>query len=492
MNDEEICQELDRACQHLPFTLYFQVSQQPPYLYIFINRPVESSPDHGHITALLGETIADLELEHITHLALYSRPLGEAEHDWALCVPLSDFIQETLLVSLHEGVSETTIRQPIVIPRLEDPTLELGDTMEENTELVNYLADQPFSDVEEEDTVLRSGRTPAGTQSLEEPEVPMREIALNQADFSQYCFVNNPAELSVPSQEIPSAVAKSLTVFHRFPTRGKHRVLPLLRQIFQGDRTIVFIHFPNQVQRWFEYILTLTDEEIKISKVWFSRYCQNAPETLREMQRLLQTAAVDSPSEASARQNQPLQSPALSIDARPRGTSAIPAPSPGATGSISISAPAQGTASQTPLSPRHFWIWLGLMGIGSFCVGGVTALFYPEGIHWEGWIFLLIALLLQAFSTATANMALQRLQGGIFTAAAILGAVLSRDGLVGGYIAGGIMGFGVGHLLRLQFLNTQKRLPQNLSGLWELLSDRTGTIALTTALVCFTLPMLFL
>ena len=70
MQDEEIREEIERACQHLPVDLYFQVSQNPPYLYIFINRPAGNSLDYARITTLIGETIADLNLENISYLAL--------------------------------------------------------------------------------------------------------------------------------------------------------------------------------------------------------------------------------------------------------------------------------------------------------------------------------------------------------------------------------------------------------------------------------------
>jgi hypothetical protein len=75
------------------------------------------------------------------------------------------------------------------------------------------------------------------------------------------------------------------------------------------------------------------------------------------------------------------------------------------------------------------------------------------------------------------------------TAVLILSRILGF-GLVGGYGAGFLLGLGVGNILKLQFLNTSKTLPQNLAGVWELISDRTGTIALAIALIGFVVPLI--
>ena len=182
------------------------------------------------------------------------------------------------------------------------------------------------------------------------------------------------------------------------------------------------------------------------------------------------------------------------IDARPRSTSASgPPPVSGlaqATDSISA-APQSGTADSISAElPGNLWMLLGLLGLGSLGLGLFNALVYPQGLELGAWLFLLITLVLQSFSTATSNRALQKLQGAIFSAALICGAIFSSNGFARGYFAGLLMGLGVGNILRLQWIHTQKRLPQNLSGLWELISDRTGTIALVTSVICFALPLL--
>lgn len=501
MQDEEIREEIERACQHLAVDLYFQVSQNPPYLYIFINRPAGNSLDYARITTLIGETIADLNLENISYLAFYSRLLGEVNHDWEHCIVLSDLIQDTL-VDFNPTLSEATIQQPIIFGLETTPTAPtLGDPLED-TEFVEHRATKPFADSEvEEETVARSPKSgqSINLENMIESAPAQAEINLNRADFSQYCFVDNPNIISIPSQTIYPNVAKALTIFHRFPTRGKHRVLPLLGQIFSGDRGIVFIHFPLQVQQWFEYILTLTNAELEDAKIWFTRYCQNSYETLREVQQIVKTFAQDSDaypsgSEASSPQEpdrstetppalfQPID--AHSLSSQDPLSQNIPSPNPDSHATESISAlPVSRLGS---ILPGKLWLWLVLM---SLFLGVTTALLCPQGIGLGGWFFLLVSLSLQAFSTTTSNRVLQKLQGGILIVAIILRMIFASEESVGGYVAGLLMGLGIGNILRVQFIQTQKQLPQGLSGLWEMISDRTGAIALATSLFFFALPL---
>ncbi|MGA0201418.1 MAG: hypothetical protein ACO3NK_20270, partial [Prochlorotrichaceae cyanobacterium] len=348
---------------------------------------------------------------------------------------------------------------------------------DEITEFLAHRARKPFTDSEAELAAIsldeQDDESPVQTNL--EPDND-----LNRADFSQYCFVDDRNALTASEVTLPPKVAKTLAIFHRFPTRGKHRVLPLLGQIFEGDRGIVFIHFPDQVQQWFEYVLTLTETDIQSAQIWFSRYCQDTSTTLREMQTLLKATEnqeASSPEQDTLQQEIEAQhqagrnAPLLSIDARPRGATPHTAPMP--------PSPAQPLAGQrspdlraaAQRSPARLWLWLGLLGLGSLLLGFITTFFYPQGLGLGGWVCLLLSIILQTFGTATANLALQKLQGGLLTAVLILSRILGF-GLVGGYGAGFLLGLGVGNILKLQFLNTSKTLPQNLAGVWELISDR--------------------
>ena len=184
MQDEEIREEIERACQHLPVDLYFQVSQSPPYLYIFINRPAGNSLDYARITTLIGETIADLNLENISYLAFYSRLLGEVDHDWEHCIVLSELIQDTL-VDFNPTLSEATIQQPIILGLEATPTAPtLGDPLDD-TEFVEHRATKPFADSEgEEETVARSPKSGQSINLESMIESAPAGINLNRADFS--------------------------------------------------------------------------------------------------------------------------------------------------------------------------------------------------------------------------------------------------------------------------------------------------------------------
>jgi len=336
---------------------------------------------------------------------------------------------------------------------------------------------------------------------------------LNSEDLSSYCFIRDRVLLENHLREIPPKVAKSVIIFHRFPTRGKHRVLPLLGQLFEGDRGIVFIHFPDQVQQWFEIILTLNAEELESARIWFSRYCLDTSKTIRDIQFLMRIVTepeafvLDRPSSAPlASEPSPAlspntdtssstKSPLLSFDARPRTGSpstpadSAPASSPGKP-RLSVSAPSQSSEPLPSSSHRNLWIWFLLLGIGALFLGSIAGSSYGRGGTVWMWITLLLAMGLETFSAATANIALRKLEGGLFTACWIIYLILPfGHGMIGGYLAGWFLGLGIGNILRQELASSRKALPQDLSGLAGLVQTQSGTIALATALIGFSIPL---
>ena len=535
MHEEEIRLLLDQACNNP--ALFFQISQQPPYLYLFINRQVEAFLDYEALTCLLAETIADLDLPNIDYLALYSRPWGEVDTDWQHCVALEEFVREPMPISSAEVAAEPA--------RMSQAKLSMPEhTLEDVTELVSSLASQPILGESLSSTWLESGdpmtilqASPVSSQqqASEDPMTivqgspissqqsgsdPMTIVQgspissqqsnqqsspdLNSEDFSSYCFIRDRVLLENHLREIPPKVAKSVVIFHRFPTRGKHRVLPLLGQIFEGDRGIVFIHFPDQVQQWFEIILTLNAEELESAQIWFSRYCLDTSKTIKDIQFLMRIVnepeafVLDRPSSAqlASERSPSTKSPLLSFDARPQtvlpSDSADSAPNlqanPPGKPRLSVSAPSQ---SSDPLpSPPNLWIWFLLLGIGALFLGSIAGSSYGRGGTFWMWLTLLLAMGLETFSAATANTALRKLEGGLFTACWIIYLILPFGrGMIGGYLAGWLLGLGVGNILRQELASSRKALPQDLSGLAGLVQTKSGTIALATALIGFSIPL---
>ena len=589
MHEEEIRLLLDQACNNP--ALFFQISQQPPYLYLFINRQVEAFLDYEALTCLLAETIADLDLPNIDYLALYSRPWGEVDTDWQHCVALEEFVREPMPISSAEVAAEPA--------RMSQAKLSMPEhTLEDVTELVSSLASQPILGESLSSTWLESGdpmtilqaspvssqqqasedpmtivqgspissqqsgsdpmtivqgRPISAQQSSSDPMTivqgspissqqsgsdpmtivqgrpissqqsgsdPMTIVQgspissqqsnqqsspdLNSEDFSSYCFIRDRVLLENHLREIPPKVAKSVVIFHRFPKRGKHRVLPLLGQIFEGDRGIVFIHFPDQVQQWFEIILTLNAEELESAQIWFSRYCLDTSKTIKDIQFLMRIVnepeafVLDRPSSAqlASERSPSTKSPLLSFDARPQtvlpSDSADSAPNlqanPPGKPRLSVSAPSQ---SSDPLpSPPNLWIWFLLLGIGALFLGSIAGSSYGRGGTFWMWLTLLLAMGLETFSAATANTALRKLEGGLFTACWIIYLILPFGrGMIGGYLAGWLLGLGVGNILRQELASSRKALPQDLSGLAGLVQTKSGTIALATALIGFSIPL---
>jgi hypothetical protein len=89
MNEEAIQQILDQACGDP--SLYFQVMQQEPYLYVFINRQTEADLDYDSLTPMIWGAVAQLNLPNMNYLALYSRVLGNADPDWETCLELGAY-----------------------------------------------------------------------------------------------------------------------------------------------------------------------------------------------------------------------------------------------------------------------------------------------------------------------------------------------------------------------------------------------------------------
>lgn len=525
MHEEEIRLLLDHACNNP--ALFFQISQQPPYLYLFINRQTDASLDYEALTSLLAETIADLELPHIDYLALYSRPWGQVDTDWQNCVALEEFVRETMLVSSAEVEAEKArIMQERFSITGHSTT---GHSLEEVTEVVSSLANQPIEGEDFPATWLESSHPMTITtgQATAIPGEQLRrdptqkgaiqpDLDLNSEDFSSYCFIRDRVLLEATLREIPPKVAKTVVVFHRFPIRGKHRVLPLLGQVFEGDRGIVFIHFPDQVQQWFEVILTLNSEELEAARLWFSRYCVDTTKTIKEIQFLMRIVSEQEtfvPDRSSPAQSTPARStsiaadtatsdpakaPRLSFDARPRNV--LPPDSASTVQAspvspekprLSVPAPSQSADPIESSSPRHLWIWFLLLGIGALFLGSIAGAYYGRGGTFWMWLTLLLAMSLEAFSAATANMALRRLEGGLFTACWIIYLILPFGrGMIGGYLAGWLLGLGMGNILRQELAGSRKPLPQDLSGLMGLVQTKSGTIALATALIGFTVPLL--
>jgi hypothetical protein len=511
MNDEEICQVLMRVCPNP--NLYFQVSQQPPYLYIFINRSHEAILQYESLTDLLGENLAELDLEEITYVAFYSRILGEMEHDWSTCVALSDFNRETVVVSSTEIEAEKSrILQEILGHQISNHSLE------EVTEFVEHRANQPFAD--DEPTLIReldlnspsdrlisqcltSEYSPPSASPASESDASY----LNSDDLTRYCFVASPS-LNLWEEETPIIslhLARLLAMFHRFPTRGKHRVLPLLGQIVKGDRGVVFIHFPEQVRQWFEYLLLLDSEEMDNAALWFSRYCQDSRRTLQWAKTSIKELEDASPTQESLSGQSSVYTPPPSL--KVNEVNALPPlvplePVPHAAHTSPHPTPSTSEHPSVPITPPNWTVFF-LLGIGSFVLGIIAAGLYSKQGLGALWIALGIGLLLETLRVGRANPPIWYLEGGVLAillmVEKILNGSLNKHPLVAGYIGGWLMGMGIGYILEQQWRYLQHK-QSRLGGraphpgevkLLQLLAHPASVLSFGIALFAFILPLLF-
>lgn len=550
MGDEEIRLLLEQVCGDS--TLCFQVSRQEPYLYVFINRQSNGSIAYDRLAEILGTKVAELAIPNIQYLALYGRPWGQVEADWQTCLTLEDYFPETMVVEEAEiALERARIAQEMAMAQAGEPSdsrdLAMDGLDEDKTDLVNYRSSYTPPPESDQDWVEASSFSLSGqndnlkpvkeatstsphraetladqnsasnlspeTRSSGSPDDP----ELDSDDFSYYCFIGDRVLLQADLREISPAVAKAIVVFHRFPTRGKHRVLPLLGQIFKGDRGVVFIHFPGPVQLWFETILHLSPADVESAQIWFSRYCHNPSKTLQDIQYLMrvvseQETIVPSPlsSPSPTSRTTTAQTPSPPITTEPPQT---PIPE-----SLTANATSRSPNSQTSNRERGIttktsgnstqrtspyrlhrsqslpWLWLGALALGASGAGVVANLLFGQGGTPWLWLTLLLALPISTLSTTTSHLALRKLEIGLFIVCCITYALITPtlEGLRAGYGLGWLMGWGIGMILRRQFVNPKQPLPQGLSELLSIFKTQQTTIALALALSAFSLPLLLM
>ena len=131
MNEVEIIQALDNACGDS--SLNFQIIQQDPYLYIYINREAESEPDYTTLTETIVSTIAALEIRDLEGLWILSRVLGTVDPDWETFVELSPQMEPLeQATETNEAEQESTL---VETPGTNDRSTETVETENNNTEV---------------------------------------------------------------------------------------------------------------------------------------------------------------------------------------------------------------------------------------------------------------------------------------------------------------------------------------------------------------------
>lgn len=215
MNEEAIAQTLSNA--YPDNELLFQVVFDRPYLYIYVNRVANSTPDLGAITQTIRSVVGEQQNSDLEGIWIYSREMGIVDPDWETYLSLSSPIQ-----SSQEDSSQT--QTPVV----KDPQLET--------------------------------------------------ISLLPSDLSRYCFTRNRSLLDAQLVAPSTKLSELIKFFHELPDNVKLQVLNVLEVFFRTFEPPNIDRFTPEIQQWFEQLFAWTQADesgIRKASIWFSRYCYN-------------------------------------------------------------------------------------------------------------------------------------------------------------------------------------------------------------------------
>jgi hypothetical protein len=239
MNETDVIEALDQACQGL--NLVFQVVHEAETLYVYVNRPeAKQSFSHETLTEMIQGAIAShqesaahqesapLQPPHLQTLHLYSRELGTVEPDWETSIVLS-----------------------------------------------SAEADMPEAPPEKISAVVQPESIEAETLEIESLEI---ESQISSSDLSQYCFTRNRAlltsEILPPNEKIASLVQS----FHTLSFLDKLSALPHVENFFRANSLPPLNDLNAQTQAWLHQLEQIDAANLRKTAIWMSRYCLN-PET---------------------------------------------------------------------------------------------------------------------------------------------------------------------------------------------------------------------
>lgn len=231
MNETDIIQTLDQACQGL--NLIFQVIHDAETLYVYINRPVaEQSLSYETLTETIQREIATLQIPHLTHLHLFSRELGEVDPDWETLIALASAEANT-----PENYSETA---PIISVQ---PEASDSESIEVDTEV-------------------------------------------SSSDLSQYCFTRNRSLLTSEILPPNESIACLIQSFDALSAIAQQQVLPCLDSFFRTSSLEPLPDLTADTEAWLHQLEQINPADLRKTAIWMSRYCLN-PEAAMSQVRIV-------------------------------------------------------------------------------------------------------------------------------------------------------------------------------------------------------------
>lgn len=233
MDQELILQALKNACGNKIYR--FQIIVQDSQLHIYINRKAESKPDYDFLTDLVTQAIADLKLDALDGMWLYSRKLGEIEPDWQTFVELSTANHTDHLDTLANSKN-------------------LNDSFEAEVTSANHVDE-------------------------------------NSLNLSQYCFITNKQLLTTQIIPPDKNIIRLVKFFHYLSDGNKQKILPALDTYFQSSKIPTLEKLSVGVQNWFKQITELNYDDNRTVALWLSRYCFDSTAAIAEFKAIAEKQA---------------------------------------------------------------------------------------------------------------------------------------------------------------------------------------------------------
>ena len=268
MDRDLIIKALKSACGNK--NLRFQVLVEKSKLHIYINRKADYTPDYTLLTNTISKAIADLNLDSLAGIWLYSRELGEVKPDWQIFVesPMEIEGDDTNTLDYSQGDYKESN-----FPEFEE---FLGENSTGDTGLLKNTGMIHQKPLQEEEINISVGDT--------DGDVSNKNSKINP--FAQYCFVSNKKILTGDILAPDKEVIRLVRFFHNISETNQHKILPFVEEYLTKGKTSNTEKLAPIVTKWLKQITELNEKNRKAIAIWLSRYCFDSSTTLAELKEM--------------------------------------------------------------------------------------------------------------------------------------------------------------------------------------------------------------
>jgi hypothetical protein len=254
MDDQIILQSLEITCEN--DNLIFQVIQELPYLYVYVNRVEEQTLDYEVLTQQIYGVVTTLPLEGVTGLGIFSRPCDQPDPDW-----------QTFLDLAADPEAEQDEPQA---------TIDGIETAQPQSESLTVIQEEVKAELPPD-----VAQTPLSVEPLAiDPVEPAKTLA-------DYCFIRNKALVSAKVLPPETTIAKLVQFFDNLPAVQQLELLPILETYLRSPNPELLLPLDPETQAWLQQLGQLKDLDARNIAIWLSRYCHNPAQTMTELSAVL-------------------------------------------------------------------------------------------------------------------------------------------------------------------------------------------------------------